>query len=193
MDGPIGHEDHEATRLLRRAAAGDGDAVGALMPLVYEELRRLADRELRRERAGHTLQATVLVHEAFLKLIGQDRIDLADRRHFFAVASNLIRQILVDHARTRGRRKRGGDWQRVPLEGLPVDDTGPGIDFVELDDALGDLARLDDRCARVVELRYFGGLSVEEVAETLQVSPRTVANDWRTAKAWLHDRLARHA
>jgi RNA polymerase sigma factor (TIGR02999 family) len=168
-------------------AWGDGDesALERLVPVVHAELRRLARREMRRERPEHTLQTTALVNEAYLRLVDLRGVTWSDRTHFFAMSARLMRRILVDHARLRGYRKRGGGAARVPFdEGLSVT-SEPGTDLVALDDALEALARLDPRKSQVVELRFFGGLSVEETAETLRVSTSTVLRDWRLAKSWL--------
>jgi RNA polymerase sigma factor (TIGR02999 family) len=179
------------TELLGRWQAGDAHALEALMPLVYEELRRLARRYLRQERPEHTLQSTALVHEAFMRLVGQDLPALHNRAHFYAVAATLMRQILVDHARSHAARKRGGATPVVPLElaGSPADPRGR--DVLALDDALNGLAALDPRQSRIVELRYFTGLSIEETAEVLGISPATVKRDWITARAWLQREMNR--
>ena len=159
------------------------------MPLVYEELRRQAARQLRRERADHTLRPTALVHEAYLRLLGQDRAQWQNRAQFYAVAARIMRRVLVDHARQRAAHKRAGSWCRVSLvEGLaalPAMD----VDVLALDRALEELARLDPQRARVVELRFFGGLTLDEAAEALGVSPATVTRSWRMARAWLFRRL----
>jgi RNA polymerase sigma factor (TIGR02999 family) len=178
--------------------SGTGEAGEAtpeeLLPLVYDELRLLAKRYLSRERPGHTLQATALVHEAYLRLVDQTRVDWQGRTHFFAVGARVMRNLLIDHARARGRVKRGGDLRRVTLaEGLTPSARG---DFdpeqlLALEESLERLARLDERQARVVELRFFGGLTVPEVAHLLGVSRRTVEGDWTHARAWLKRELAR--
>lgn len=179
----------EITTLLLAHAAGDAGALERLLPRVYDELRRLARGRLRHERIDHTLAATELVHEAFLKLVGLERVDWQDRAHFFAIASRAMRNVLVDHAVRRAAVKRGGGENAITLderEGateLPVDD------LIALSDALGRLERLDERQARVVECRFFGGLSLEETAAALQVSPATVSRDWTFARAWLHREL----
>jgi RNA polymerase sigma factor (TIGR02999 family) len=172
------------TEILQRLAGGEEKAADVLFPLLYAELKRVASAKLRREQRGHSLHTTELVHEAYLKLVNQERARWEDRAHFCAVAAQAMRRILVDHARSRGRAKRGAGAVRVPLldADLPV---ASGGELVALDDALGKLARLDARQARVVELRYFGGLSVEETASVLGVSARTVKGDWRVARAWL--------
>ena len=182
-------ERGDLTGLLAAWSDGDASSLDRLIPVVYNELRRMAARYLRRERGDHTLQATALVHEAFLKLVDQRHVRWQNRAHFFAIAARLMRRVLVDHARERRYQKRGGDAQRVSLdEGLAI---GPGQDedLVALDEALSALGEVDPRKSRVVELRFFGGLSVEETAEALEVSPETVRRDWRLAKSWLLRRL----
>ncbi len=179
---------HPATVTLLAMSAGDRRAADELLPLIYAELRALAALRLANERADHTLQPTALVHEAYLKLIDQTRVQWRDRRHFMAVASEVIRRILVDHARTKKAAKRGGGSKRVDLEALQHPAVADA-DFEAIDLALKELAVLDERQARVVELRYFGGLEVSEVAELLGISERTVAGDWKVARAWLQRRL----
>lgn len=179
----------DITHLLLAWNAGDAEALDRLMPLVQTELHRLAHRHMAGERPGHQLQTTALVNEAYLRLIDSSRVGWQDRTHFFAVSAQLMRRILVDFARSRDRLKRGGDVIHVPLdeaEALSLDST---VDFAALDDALIALATLDERKSRVVELRFFGGLTVEETAEVLQVSPMTVMRDWDFAKAWLRREL----
>jgi RNA polymerase sigma-70 factor (ECF subfamily) len=185
----------DTSELLARAKSGDGKAVSALLPLVYDELRRLAASYLRRERPGQTLQATALVHEAYVRLIGEGKRPWQDRAHFVAIAALSMRQILVERARRRQAAKRGGDPERIALDDRVLG-TGPAhgpddLDLVALDEALDRLAREQPRQARIVELRYFGGLSVEECAEALQISPATVKRDWTLARAWLKRRLER--
>ena len=177
-------------KLLTRASEGDPKAVSELMPLVYDELRRLAASYLRRERPGQTLQATALVHEAYVRLVGEKAQNFQNRKHFLAIAALSMRQILVQRARTRKAAKRGGDPQRITLDEhlLPAGDTS-AIDLVALDTALEKLAALDARQAKIVELRYFGGLSVEDVADVLEISPATVKRDWTLARAWLKREL----
>ncbi|MGB0714997.1 MAG: sigma-70 family RNA polymerase sigma factor [Phycisphaerae bacterium] len=178
------------TQLLQRAAAGDKDAASELLPHVYEELRARAGYMMRQERVNHTLQATAIVHEAYLRLVDQDKIDWQGRQHFVAMATTMIRRVLVDHARSKNRLKRGGDASPVQLEGdLVMDDASQAVDIIQLDELLESLADLDERQARIVELRFFGGLSVEHTAELLDVSERTVKSDWRAAKAWLRLRM----
>jgi RNA polymerase sigma factor (TIGR02999 family) len=175
--------------LLARAKSGDDRAVSALLPLVYDELRRLAASYLRRERPGQTLQATALVHEAYVRLIGEGKRPWQDRAHFVAIAALSMRQILVERARRRQAAKRGGDPERITLDDHVLG-VGPAhgpdnLDLVALDAALDRLAAEQPRQAKIVELRYFGGLSVEECAETLQISVATVKRDWTLARAWL--------
>jgi RNA polymerase sigma factor (TIGR02999 family) len=180
----------EVTRLLGALRGGDRDALGRLLPLVYDELHLLAQRAMRHERGGHTLQATALVNEAYLRLVDQRRAGWEHRTQFLAVAAQLMRRILVDHARGRGAAKRGGGQERVPLENAAVSAPEKGLDLVSLDEALTRLARIDAQQARVVELRFFGGLTVEEAAEVLGVSPATVKREWTMAKAWLRRELS---
>lgn len=162
------------------------------MPLVYEELHRQASRYLRKERQGHTLQTTALIHEAYLKLIGINEIEWQNRNHFFALASTAMRRILVDYARERNRDKRGGAAENLPLdEGLMISSNEKSVDLIALDEALNRLAKLDERQARVVELRYFSGLSIDETAEVLGVSNATVRLDWNLAKAWLKQEITK--
>jgi RNA polymerase sigma factor (TIGR02999 family) len=179
----------EVSRLLQAWTEGDRQALDRLTPVVYGELRRLARSYLRRERAGHSLQTTALVNEAYVRLVDYKRMQWQNRAHFFAVSAQLMRRILVEHAR-RHNLKRGGDVQHVSLE-LAVEEGGArSEDLVALDDAMKALERLDHRKAQVVEMRFFGGLSVEETAEVLKVSPITVMRDWNTARAWLYRELA---
>lgn len=160
-----------------------------LMPLVYDEMRALAAGYFRDERKAHTLQPTALVHEAYLRLVDQKRVDWQGRTHFFAVGASIMRRILIDHARTHGRAKRGANWERVLLTDALTGAGAPDLDVLELNDALEKLATLDPQQARIVELRFFGGLTVEEVALLLGVSKRKVEGDWTHAKAWLRKRL----
>ncbi|HKQ04669.1 MAG TPA: sigma-70 family RNA polymerase sigma factor [Blastocatellia bacterium] len=173
------------TEILLAWGDGDESALERLMPIVYAELRRLAHRYMNREREGHTLQTTALVNEAFLKLIDSSRVRWQNRAHFFAVSAQLMRRILVDFARSRHYQKRGGAAQRVSFDAALLVGAARGGDLIALDDALTALAEIDKRKSKVVELRFFGGLSVEETAEALKVSPDTVMRDWRLAKAWL--------
>jgi len=175
---------HPVTELLVRWKAGDQEALEALVPLVYKELRIIARHHLQRERPGHTLQSAALVHEAYLRLLDQRPFDTENRAHFLAVASRLMRQILVDYARSHGAAKRGAD-RKVELDTSLVLPQVRTTDVVALDDALNGLARLDEQQGRIVELRFFGGLATEEIAEVLGISPSTVKRDWNVAKAWL--------
>ena len=173
------------TRLLLDWRNGDQMALDRLMPLVYEELRRMANHYMRNERRGHTLQTSALVNEAYLRLVDQENIEWQNRAHFFGVAAQAMRRILVDHARSRNYQKRGGGAQQVSLDEAMTLAGDRAAELIALDDALRELARMDERKSRVVELRYFGGLSLEETAEALGVSVPTVTRDWNTAKAWL--------
>ena len=175
----------EITRLLADWNQGDQAALDKLLPLVYGELHRLAGSYMRRERPDHTLQTTALVHEAYLRLVGQQNDRPETRIHFFAAAAQVMRHILVDHARSRGRAKRGGGVPEVPLEDAAVLSEERADELLAIHEALISLTAFDARKARLFELRYFGGMSVDEAAEALQVSPRTAARDWRMAKAWL--------
>jgi RNA polymerase sigma-70 factor (ECF subfamily) len=179
----------DVTELLLEWRQGDSAALDKLTPLVYDELRRIAHRYMQQERDGHTLQTTALVNEAYVRLVGQQRIEWQNRAHFFGVTAQVMRRVLIDHARRRGYTKRGGEAQQVPLEDAAVMSHGRAAELVALDEALEELAKLDPRKSRVVELRYFGGLSIEETAEVLKVSPMTVRRDWRAAKAWLYRAL----
>jgi len=189
MAGADEHNTAALTRLLDAARVGDEAAERRLFPLVYDELRRLAARSLRQERPDHTLQPTALVHEVWLNLAGSSEVDWASRGHFFGVAAKAMRHILVNHAKRRKRLKRGGDARRVQLHPDLAGDDGPDVDLVALDEVLERLAELDRQKARVVELRYFAGLSVEETARALDVSPRTVRREWTFAKSWLRGEL----
>ena len=180
----------EVTALLERWSAGDRAALDELMPIVWGELRRIARRRLARERAGHTLQTTALVNEAYLRLVDQDRVRWQNRAHFFGVAARMMRRILVDHARARAASKRGSGVVAVPLEQARPPAPVSGVDVLGLDAALLRLSALDPRQGQVVELRFFGGLTVEEVAEVLGIAPITVKRDWRMARAWLFAELA---
>jgi RNA polymerase sigma-70 factor (ECF subfamily) len=173
------------TQLLLDWRNGDQTALDRLMPLVYKELRRIAGHYMRDERQGHTLQTSALVNEAYLRLVDHENIPWQNRAHFFGVAAQAMRRILVDHARTRNYQKRGGGAQQVSLDEAATVAEERAAEMIALDDALKELARMDERKSRVVELRYFGGLSVEETAEALGVSIQTVGRDWSTAKAWL--------
>src|SRR5262245_31137974 len=181
---------HEVTRLLAAWGAGDEAARHQLMPLVYDELRRMAHRYMNRERPGHTLQTSALVHEAFLKLVDQRDGRWQNRAHFFAIAAQLMRRILVDYARSRRFKKRGGDAARVQLDDALMVSRERGAEVVALDDALQSLGEFDARKSQIVELRFFAGLSIDETANVLNVSPATVMRDWTLAKAWLKKEMA---
>jgi RNA polymerase sigma factor (TIGR02999 family) len=184
---------HEVTDLLLSWRQGDAAALDRLIPVVYEELRRVARRRLRGESPEHALQSTALVHEVYLRLVELDRMTLSSRTHFFALAARLMRQILVDHARRRDADKRGGRVTIVSLgEVLPVAQPS-SVDVLALDQALEALSAIDDRQCRVVELRFFAGLNIDEAAEALSISPATVEREWALAKAWLYRRLSAHA
>jgi len=182
--GPI-EDPPTATALLLAWGSGDPGALDQLMPLVYDQMRRLARLHLRRERAGHTLQATALVNEVYLRSIEVDQVQWQNRAHFFAMASRVMRRILVDSARARRYQKRGGGAERVSLDEALLVSNEPAHDLIALDDALNALAAFDGRKSQVVEMRFFGGLTVAETAEVLDVSPDTVMRDWRLAKVWL--------
>jgi RNA polymerase sigma factor (TIGR02999 family) len=182
MSSPLTSSPGELLRLWR---AGDAEAVRRLLPLVYEELRRVAQRHLRKERPDHTLQTTALINEAYLRLMNQGAADIRDRCHFVALTSHLMRQILVDHARARLAKKRDGGCRITLADDIVAAEPGE-IDVLAVDDALSRLAALDPQQARVVELRYFGGLSIRETSQALGVSEATVKRDWATARAWLH-------
>ncbi|MCG3163841.1 MAG: hypothetical protein JMDDDDMK_05293 [Acidobacteria bacterium] len=176
---------HEVTELLLAWNRGDEVALEKLIPLVHDELRRLAHRYMGGERPGHTLQTTALVNEAYLRLIDSSRVQWQNRAHFFALSAQLMRRVLVDFARARNYQKRGGDAVQVSLNEAVAGSTERGANLVALDDALTALAETDERASRVVELRFFGGLSIDETAEALKISPKTVKRDWEWAKAWL--------
>jgi RNA polymerase sigma factor (TIGR02999 family) len=176
---------HEVTELLLAWGRGDDSALHRLMPIVYDELRRLAHRHMGGEREAHVLQTTALVNEAYLRLIDSSRVQWQNRAHFFAVSSQLMRRVLVDVARARAREKRGGGRIQVSLDETLLGAPGRAADLVALDEALTALGETDERAGRVVELRFFGGLGNDEVAEALGVSPETVKRDWRWARAWL--------
>jgi RNA polymerase sigma factor (TIGR02999 family) len=181
------------TELLVRWRSGDPDALQSLMPLVYDEMRRLAHRYLRRERPGHTLQSTALVHEAFVRLTGNAPPQWEDRAHFFGIAAHLMRQILVEYARSRSADKRGGAMVKLAIDSVDEPSAKPDLDIVALDDALNDLARIDPQQSRVVELRFFSGLSIEDTAQLMGISESTVKRDWNTARVWLYRELDRTA
>jgi len=179
----------QITQLLLKWRAGDQGCLDQLIPLVEDELRRIASRHMRRERAGHILQTTALMNEAYLRLINQAQVTWQDRAHFFGIAARIMRQILVDHARHAGRVKRGDGQYQLALDELPAFGPSKPRELIALDDALSSLATVDERKAQVVELRYFGGLSVEEAAQVLRVSSNTIIRDWSFAKAWLKREL----
>jgi RNA polymerase sigma factor (TIGR02999 family) len=185
---PADLDANEVSKLLSAWSDGDHGALDRLAPIVYEELRRLAHRQMQRERPGHMLQTTALVNEAYLRLVNYRQMQWHDRAHFFAVAAQAMRRILVDHARTRNV-KRGAGLQRTSLDDVAVFSSDRAPDLVALDDAMNALARLDPRKVQIIEMRFFGGLSVEEAAEVLKVSPATVRRDWSIAKLWLYREL----
>ena len=186
------NESHQITEMLKNWGEGKEEALNSLMPLVYDELRRQASRFLRKERSGHTLQTTALINEAYLKLIDQSKVNWQNRSHFFAIASKAMRRILVDHARTRNREKRGGSAEDLPIDdALQIASPQRSVDIVALDEALERLAKLDPRQVKIVELRYFSGLTNDETAAILGISNATVRSDWSMAKAWLRQQLAR--
>ena len=182
----------DVTRLLQAWQAGDDDALDRLIPLVYDELHRVAQARLRAERAGHLLQTTALVHEAYLRLADINQMSLRNRAHLLALSGRLMRQILVDHARRKGAHKRGGSMTAVALDDAEVGVASGqlGIDVLALNEALDELSRFDCRLCKVVELKFFGGLNTVEIAEALCVSTATIERDWTVAKAWLHQRLS---
>ena len=181
----------QITQLLQKWGDGDQSALDELMPVVYDELRRQASRLLRKERQGHTLQTTALIHEAYIKMIGQGDVDWQNRSHFFAIASQAMRRILVDHARSRHREKRGGPAENLPLDdALYIGTPEKRTDLVALDEALSRLEKIDARQAKIVELKYFSGLTNDEAANVLNISSTTVRSDWTMAKAWLHQQLS---
>lgn len=179
----------DLTGLLVEWRDGDKAALDRLMPLVYDELRRIAHRYVQRERAGHTLQTSALVNEAYLRLAGQQDVSWQNRAHFFAVTAQTMRHLLIDHARRRRYAKHGGELQQVPIDDASQMSMQRATELIALEQALDELATLDQRKSRVVELRYFGGLSLEETAEVMNVSLMTVRRDWRAAKAWLYRRI----
>ena len=185
-------EQSDVTRLLLAAGNGDASAIDELMPLVYEELRALAGAQMRRERVNHTLQTTALVNEAYLRLVDQDRVEWQGRQHFLSIAAKMMRRVLLNHARAKNTEKRGGGEQRVYLTGDFAPATGDvenRIDLMDLDEALRELEARDDKLGRVVELRFFGGMSMEDIASVLGVDQRTVKRYWKAAKILLYDRL----
>ncbi len=188
-----GVSSHEVTQLLRAWSGGDHAALDKLIPLVYDELHRLAHSYMRREPSGHILQTTALVNEAYLQLVDADKVKWCDRNHFFAIAARLMRRILVDSARSRYAQKRGGRIRRVLLTDSVIFASNQDADLIELDDALTSLEEIDARRARVVELRFFGGMTLEETAAVLKVSADTVWHDWDLAKTWLFREMKHRA
>ena len=185
-------KSQEISRILQQWSDGGKEASEKLMPLVYEELRRQASRYMRRERIGHTLQATALIHEAYLKLIDQRDVNWQNRAHFFGVAAQVMKRILVDYAKARHREKRGGEAENLPLdEARFVISDGKSVDLLALDEALTRFAEFDPQQAKIVELKYFAGMKIEEIAEALRLSPATVKREWNSAKAWLHSEISK--
>lgn len=187
---PATVDRRHVTQLLRDWSGGDHEALERLLPIVYEELRRLARRELRREVAAHTLQSTALVNELYLRLVNQRRASWENRAQFFAVAAQMMRRVLVDHARARAAAKRGGKSPHLSLSNAADLGTAPAFDVLAIDRALTRLAELDPNHARIVEMKFFSGLSVEEIGRALGRSPRTIDREWRLAKAWLYGQLS---
>ena len=183
---------HDVTGLLQRVRHGDAHAASNLMPLIYKELHAIAEKHMRREQHGHTLQATVLVHEAFLQLAGTNKIDWQNRAHFFALASRTMRRVLIDHARVAHAEKRPKGHQQVELD-PDLQATEAPLDLLALNEAMERLASWDPRQVQIVEMRFFAGLSFEEIAEVLKISERTAKRDWAMARAWLRAELTKHA
>jgi len=186
----LSSQPHEITQLLAEWSEGNQAALDKLYPLVYNELRRLAHGYLRRERKGHTLQTTALINEAYLRLVDQKQVHWANRSHFFAISAQIMRRILIDHARRYDYAKRGGGAQRISLDEAAVVAKERARELLMLDEALNGLAKIDPRRGRVVELRYFGGLNNEEIAAVLKISENTVTRDWNMARAWLYQELS---
>jgi len=186
-------QEHEITQLLAEWREGNQAALDDLYPLVYDELHRLARRYMSRERKGHTLQTTALINEAYVRLVDQRSVQWANRSHFFAISAQIMRRILIDHARRNAYAKRGGGAQQVSLEEVAALVPEQGRELMRLDEALKSLAEQDPRRSQVVELRYFGGLNNEEIAGVLQVSENTVTRDWNMARAWLYQQLSENA
>ncbi len=180
---------NQVTQVLIDWNSGDKGAADRLMPLVYDELRSLARRYLQRERADHTLQATGLVHEAYLRLVEQDSMSWENRAHFFSVAAQVMRHLLVDHARSHQAAKRGGVREKLEFDEALAPSEEPTVDLLALDDALKELVAFDERKSRIVELRFFGGLTTEEIGDVLAISPSTIRREWRIAKAWLRRKI----
>jgi RNA polymerase sigma-70 factor, ECF subfamily len=186
----VSEEQREISLILKDWSGGKRESADVLLSLVYDELRRIARQYLRKERSDHTLQPTALVHEAYMKLIDISDVSWQDRAHFFAVASNVMRHILVDHARARATDKRGGEAQRIALEdAISFSDNKNDIDLLALDEAMKQLAEFDATQSKIVELRFFGGLTIEETAHVLAISPATIKREWTMAKAWLFKRM----
>ena len=181
---------NDITQLLVDWGKGNKKALDGVMPLVYDELHRIASRYLRRERVGHTLQTTALINEAYLRIVDQNRVNWQSRAHFFGVAAQMMRRILVDHARSHLYAKRGGGAQKLTLDEAIATPQERDLDLVALDDALTTLAQVDPQQSRIIELRFFGGLTIEETAEVLGISPATVKRDWNMAKAWLFGEIS---
>ena len=184
---------HDVTEILHEWSGGDRDAPERLMPLVYDEMRRLARSFLARERDGHTFQPTALVNEAYLRLVDQTRVNWQNRAHFYGIASSMMRRVLIDHARAHATEKRGGVAVHLSIDDVQVPVEKRAASFLALDEALEKLAQIDQRKARIVEMRFFGGLSDEEIAEVLGVSSRTVLRDWKTARLWLYRELSQNS
>ena len=183
---------HEISRILQEWSDGGTDVSEKLMPLIYDELRRQASRYMRRERIGHTLQTTALIHEAYLKLIDKPDVNWQNRAHFFGVAAQVMKRILVDHAKSKRREKRGGIAENLPLdEARFVISEGKSVDLIALDEALTRFAEFDPQQAKIVELKYFAGMQIDEIAEALRISPATVKREWNSAKAWLHSEITK--
>ena len=183
-------KQHEITQLLAEWSDGNQSALDELYPLVYDELHRLARRYMSRERQGHTLQTTALINEAYVRLVDQKNVHWANRSHFFAISAQIMRRILIDHARRHAYAKRGGGAQQVSLDEAATVTRSAGLEILRLDEALKSLAEMDPRRSQVVELRYFGGLNNEEIAGVLNISENTVTRDWNMARAWLHQQLS---
>ena len=189
MNEPLPRQHHEITQLLFEWSSGNQAALDKLYPLVYDELHRIARRYMKRERKGHTLQTTALINEAYVRLVDQKHVRWENRAHFFAISARIMRRILIDHARHYARAKRGGGANRVSLDETAIVANDRAAELVQLDEALKNLADIDFRRAEVVELRYFGGLSNEEIGMVLRISANTVTRDWNMARAWLYQQL----
>ena len=188
----MAQDSHEVTQLLIQWSNGDKAALDKLMPLIYGELRQLARHYMKSERSGHTLQTTALVNEAYLRLINRKQVQWQNRAHFFAIAAQLMRSILVDHARSHAYAKRGGGARKIALDDAMAVSQQRATEVVALDDALKRLAEIDPQQSRIVEMKFFGGLTIEETAEVLGLSPATIKREWRTAKAWLYHELSQN-